>query len=128
MLCMGIYGMPLQEFTHLRAKVRDNELRIGVRKKGRVSLNASSLEALGHPTHVVLLFDPETLEFGVRAARPDEPHGYVLRRDTGNSAMSASVRALWGYYNLDTERYVGSYIAKQIGSMLVISLREEHDN
>jgi hypothetical protein len=119
-------GMPLQEFTHIRTRIADPELRIGVRKKGRVSLNASSLEALGHPTHVVLLFDPETLELGVRAARSVESHSYMLRKDTGNSAKSASVAALWSHYNLNTEKYVGSYIARQDGSMLVISLRAKH--
>ncbi len=41
--------MPLQEFTRAHTRIADPELRIGVRQKGRLSLNASSLEALGHP-------------------------------------------------------------------------------
>jgi len=119
--------MPLQEFTRAHTRIADPELRIGIRQKGRLSLNASSLEALGHPTHVVLLFDPDTLELGVRAARSAESHGYMLRKDTGNSAKSASIAALWSHNKLNTETYVGSYVAKKVGPLLIISLRDKHE-
>ena len=35
------------------------------------------MEALGNPTHVVLLFDPETLEFRVRPAEFGGRHGWA---------------------------------------------------
>jgi probable HAF family extracellular repeat protein len=35
------------------------------------------MEALGNPTHVVWLFDPETLEFGVRPAEFSGRHGWA---------------------------------------------------
>jgi hypothetical protein len=119
--------MPLQEFTHTRKRMPDRELMIGVQKKGRITLNAGSLEALGNPAHVVLLFDPEMLELGVRAANREEPHGYELRKEPASSAKSASVLALWSYYNIDSEAYVGRYVAKQVGAMLVVSLRHKHE-
>jgi len=117
--------MPLQEFTNVRAKSPERMPWISVQRKGRVSLNAVALGDLGNPTHVVLLFDPETLEFGVRAAKPDEAHAYKLRKETGGTAASASVLALWSYYDIDADQHVGRYLAKKTHNILVISLNEK---
>ena len=117
--------MPLREFTNVRAKVPEREPCISVQRKGRVSLNAVALGDLGNPTHVVLLFDPETLEFGVRAAKPEEMHAYKLRKETGGTAASASVLALWSYYDIDADRHAGRYLAKKTDNILVISLSEK---
>ncbi|MHB8646371.1 MAG: hypothetical protein ACYDAR_11345 [Thermomicrobiales bacterium] len=118
--------MPLQEFTNVRTKVPERTPAISVHKKGRVSLNAVALGDLGNPTHVVLLFDPETLEFGVRAAKPEERHAYKLRKETGGTAASASVLALWSYYDINADQYVGRYLAKKMGNILVISLNDKN--
>ncbi|MDQ2787943.1 MAG: hypothetical protein M3Y58_23410 [Chloroflexota bacterium] len=117
--------MPLQEFKNVRAKGPEHKPWISVLRKGRVSLNAVALDDLGNPTHVVLLFDPETREFGVRAAKPEEMHAYKLRKETEGTAESASVLALWSYYDIDVDRYVGRYPAKKTNNILVISLSEK---
>lgn len=117
--------MPLQEFRNVRSKVPERMPSISVQRKGRISLNAAALSDLGNPTHVVLLFDPETFEFGVRAANPEEMHAYKLRKETGSTASSASVLALWSYYDIDADRHVGRYPAKKTNGILVISLNEK---
>lgn len=117
--------MPLREFKNVRSKAPQRKPYISVQKKGRVSLNTVALGDLGNPTHVVLLFDPETLEFGVRAAKPEEMHAYKLRKETGGTAASASVLALWSYYDIDADRHAGRYLAKKTGNILAISLNEK---
>ena len=121
--------MPLQEFVHVRAKMRDREPRLGIQRNGRVSINAGGLEALGHPTHVVLLFDSQSLDFGVRAARPEERHSYNLRMDESTkTGANASALALWRYFNIDFEKYLGSYLARQEDGALIISLKGHDDD
>lgn len=117
--------MPLQEFRNVRAKVPERQPWISVQRKGRVSLNVVALGDLGNPTHVVLLFDPEALEFGVRAAKPEEGHAYKLRKETGGTAASASVLALWGYYHINAAQYAGRYLAKKANNILIISLSDK---
>lgn len=120
--------MPLQEFTAARTKSRAKEPRLGVQKNGRVSLNSVALEMLGNPESLVLLFDPETYEFGIRAGRSGEAHAYPIRREVNASATAGgnvSSLALWNYYEVDYSKLLGSYVARQEGKVLVISLRKK---
>jgi hypothetical protein len=114
--------MPLREFTQVRAKARDRQPRLGVQKNGRVSLNASALDALDRPSHVVLLFDPETMEFAVRKAHAEESHSYRLGGDSAVTGRNISAVALWRHFGIDFERYRGSYRAREEDMMLVIRL------
>lgn len=102
--------MKLVEFTDVRRRV-DNEPRLGVQSKGRLSLNARAIEMLGKPSHVVLLFDPEGPFLGVRAADKSEPHAYRLT-GTGkaNEARTVSLVALLNHFGVDGEEYLGGYI------------------
>lgn len=116
--------MPLEEFTHVRAKVRDREPRLGVQRNGRVSLNLGAMRALGNPKHVVFLFDPEAMILGVRPASAEEPHSYGVKGDpvrAGGNNISAS--ALWAFYEIDCTDYLGSYLARQEGNRLLITLK-----
>ena len=115
--------MSLEEFTHQMAKARDSEPRLGVQRRGRVSINIPAMAALGQPTHVVLLFDADSLEFGVRAASPDERHSYRVNGDShrpGGNTVSAL--ALWAHFRIDYEKYSGSYRTRIDGPRLVIKL------
>ncbi len=117
--------MPLQEFTQVRGQARNPEVRMSVRKNGTVGLNAAAVKVLGQPTHLVLLFDSETLDFGVRTARPEEPHRYKIQEDSrGRAGASVTANALWQYYDVAIEQYVGSYDAHLEGDALVIRLRK----
>lgn len=114
--------MPLQEFTDVRRRV-DRVPRLGVQSKGRISINAAGIEALGKPSHVVLLFDPGTLELGVRGAAPKESHAYRLT-ETGKETDSRTVSlvALFNHYGIDGDNYVGSYLAsvEKVGGHTVL--------
>jgi len=120
-------AMPLQEFTAARTKVRTKEPRLSLQKNGRVSINSAALEALNNPKSLVLLFDPETHEFGVRAGHANDAHAYPIRRDVNASNTAGgniSALALWNYYDVDFMRHLGSYVARQDDNVLVVSLRE----
>lgn len=126
--------MPFQEFTDVRKRV-DRAPRLGVQSKGRVSINPAGLEALGKPTHVVLLFDPDAMRLGIRGATEEEGHSYRLT-ETGKETDSRTVSlvALFHHYGIqvDEDRYVGSYPAavETIGAhtALVITLRPAKDS
>lgn len=123
--------MPFQEFTDVRRRV-DRLPRLGIQSKGRISINAAGIEALGKPSHVVLLFDPDTLSLGVRGAAPKESHAYRLTEMGKESeTRTVSLVALFNHYGIDDDRYVGSYLAavEKIGghTALVITLRPAMD-
>ncbi len=120
--------MPLQEFTAAGTKVRTKEPYLNLQKNGRVSINSAALEALNNPKTLVLLFDPETYEFGVRAGRANDAHAYRIRREPNASATTGgnvSALALWNYHGVDYMRYLGRYAARRDDKVLVVSLREK---
>ena len=121
--------MGLREFRNVRRRV-DRVPRLGVQSKGRLSLNAAAVEALGHPTHVVLLFDPDEMMLGVRAADEDEEFAYKLT-GTGKKteAKTVSLVALFNHFDVDGENYIGGYLGEltEVGDKpaFVIQLRTQ---
>jgi len=120
--------VPLQEFTAVRARARDRAPHLGLQRNGRVSLSVGAMEALNEPTHVVLLFDPDPREFGIRRAEPDESHAYKVRHDNINAGgNNVSALALWRFYDIDFEQYLGNYPARIEDGVLIIHLMPNPD-
>lgn len=47
-------------------------------KRFRIRLHGSTLESLGHPTHVVLIINPEDMTIGIMGTNKNEPGAHKL--------------------------------------------------
>lgn len=95
--------------------------KIGVHTGGRLSLNDAAFEALNRPTHVLLLFDPQTHRIGFSAADEEQRLAYPIRRPPKTSRYYVSAAAFARHYDTDpTKTY---YVdAEMDGDILAGSL------
>lgn len=76
-----------------RANVRSDKPTIGVMKNGRITWNKATQEALGEPSGVVVLFDPEEKRLAIQKVDNGEPGEFFQVTKAKNQA-SWSVSAL----------------------------------
>ena len=97
--------MPTFEVFTARTTVRSTEPLVTVHKRGTISLNSSAWSAIGEPTAVELLYDPEHRVIGLRPAGPDAEHAYPVRSSsgTGRPPYLVSAIAFTKFYKISTE-------------------------
>lgn len=110
-----------------REHVRRSDPAITIRDRGLAVVNAAAWEAIGEPTHVVLLFDKEQQILGFQGASEATPDSYPLaplsKRDA--STRQVSVRALFRHFGIPlgtTRRYRAHVLSHNV---LAVDLREE---
>jgi len=89
-------------------------------------MNRAAYEGLGEPTHVKLGFDEARKVIGIKAADPDEPNAYPVRRQPRAANYIFSGQGFTSHYGIPTEqarRYWGTIV----GDVLTVDLTQEPD-
>jgi hypothetical protein len=114
-----------------RAAPSTKEPWVTIQKKGLLSLNSSSVEALGKPEAVELLFDPEEQKIGFRPTNPESPRSFPLRRqgrpDLTHPNYLIAGTAFCNYYGIDTS-FARRYRPQIEDNILAVDLKQEYAN
>jgi hypothetical protein len=108
------------------AAPRTTRPRVGIQTRGNFSLNRAAYEGLGEPTHVKLGFDEARQVIGIKAAGPDEPNAYPVRRQPRAANYIFSGQAFTSHYGIPTEQ-ARRYWGNIVGDVLVVDLTQEPD-
>jgi len=99
-----------------------------IQRRGMLSLNRGSYEALGKPAAVELLFNRERRAIGIRPADPATPRAYAVRSQgaAGGSSNTYLVpgRSFTTHYGIDTT-VARRYGVERRGEMLLVDLEQE---
>jgi len=95
--------MPNFEVFTKRTSPRIKDPSVTIQKKGTMSINRASYEALGAPEAIELLFDEKERIMGMRAVDASSEHAYPLRGSgKKHSSFLLSGMAFTKFYELDT--------------------------
>ena len=97
---------------------------VTIQRQRNLSLNAAAFEALGEPSHVVLLFNEGERMIGIKPAAADVDHAYAVRKQARSNSWLFSAQAFLNAYHLVGESAV-RYAAEKQGDMLVIDLKRQ---
>ncbi len=89
--------------------------------KGTISFNRAAHLALGEPTFIELLFDPEERIIGFRKTTDDDLDAYPMRRQQNSNSYLVAGNSFRAYYDIKIDgarRYQG----KMIDDILTIAL------
>ncbi len=109
------------------AAPRTTRSRVGIQKRGNFSLNRAAYENLGEPSHVKLGFDEARRLIGIKAADPDEPNAYGVRKQPRAANYIFSGIAFANHYGIPTDQ-ARRYWAEMRGDVLTIDLNQEPDD
>jgi hypothetical protein len=95
-------------------------MEVSIYKSGQLSLTAEVQQALGSES-VVLLFNRDRNQIGLRAARPGDGRAYKLRRPANQSTWLVNAAAFLKHYGL--ENLKGQrFPATAEGELIVVAL------
>jgi hypothetical protein len=118
-----VLAMPFEEFKR-NSMPSTQTPTITIQKRGALSLNVAAFEALGSPSHVVLLYDRESECIGIRKAAAATPHAYAVRGVGNNQATHVvSGKAFLSYYDIPRD-VARRWPATKRANMLVVDLRQ----
>ena len=101
--------------------------RVGIQKKGTYSINAAAARVLEFPSHVKLGFDKARRVIGIKAADPNEPGAYPVRKQPNSTNFLFSGIAFSNRNGIpigESRRYW----AEDRGGTLVVDLNQEPDS
>lgn len=80
------------------------DLDVGLQSAGVFSITKADMDALGEPSHVVLLFDEDERLVGLRPAGADTPHAYPVRKASSTRTYLVSAASFCRRYGLLGQR------------------------
>ena len=90
---------------------------------GNFSINRPAYEALGEPEGLEFLYSQKTATLGFRAADPNLPHAYRIRKQQNSLNYQFAGIAFHTHYGLPTGT-AKRFRARMVGDVLVVNLRE----
>jgi hypothetical protein len=113
---------------HRGVRRADRIEHVTIMRNGMLFLSRATLEALGDPEAVLLLFDPETYRLAFEAADRSNPDAYSVGKGTPGKQRSSGSRGMIN--GLAFCRHVGiplgvrrKYLAQRDGGRMVIDLK-----
>lgn len=98
-------------------------MRVSIYKSGQLSLTADVHQALAAEP-IVLLFNRDRNQIGLRAATPADRRAYKLRQPANQSTWLVNAAAFLKYYDL--EKYKGQAFAAAVdGELAVVDLKRK---
>ena len=110
-----------EEFTGRSTPASSKTMRIAIQRRGTMSFNKATFEALGKPDAIILLFDKETRAVGIKATSQDTKHAYPVRKQPNSNSFLVAAQAFCKYYDIDTEATRAYYPQLEDG-MIVFEL------
>jgi hypothetical protein len=99
---------------------------ISIRVNKSVSFNEAAFEALGRPSHVLLLFNRKTRTIAFQAAKPEEIGAYALKKAPKSVSYSANVRGFLTEYAITADP-PRRFSATKKGNRLLVELGDAGD-
>lgn len=96
---------------------------VSVQRDGVFVLNQAAYTALGAPAAVELLYAPQQMVIGLRAAQADAPNTYRVRTPSEGVGFLVSGRAFTNYYRIPTT-VARRYRARLIDDVLTVDLSD----
>ena len=98
--------MPKFEVFTRRMTPSSNAPSVTIQKRGTISLNKASFDALGKPDAIELLYDRTARIVGLRPAEPGTPQAYPLRpgAGVGHGPYVVSAIAFTKFYEIPTDK------------------------
>jgi hypothetical protein len=116
MICVGF-----ETFTRQRRSLPPF---VTIQRKGVISLNRGSFEALDSPASVELLYDRDARLVALRKVDPSVEHAYQVRAPAENrGTWLVSAGAFTSYYEIDTSQTVRR-MARLEGDLLIIDIND----
>ncbi len=88
-----------EEFTQ-KSNYRSAMLRVSLNARGHFVLNQKTVEELGNPDAVVLLFAKSSKLIGMKASSADVEHSYELKKHGTSQNHSIRAKSFCSYYNI----------------------------
>lgn len=112
----------LEVFDKRKAPVVDVPL-VTLQAKGNFSFNAAAIAALGNPEGLEYVYSPSEKVLGFRAADPNEPHAYRIRKQPNSLNYQSAGIAFRTHYGLPTGQAL-RHRAELVGDTLFVDLKE----
>jgi hypothetical protein len=108
-----------------RAVPISGEPMITLQRKGPISINKVAFQAMGEPSYVELLYDPDERIIGFRPVKEQLTHAYPVRRQgqTGNTWLIAG-HAFVKFYGIPNEVST-RYAAEMFDDVLGVDLKKK---
>ena len=97
---------------------------VTIQRKGPISLNQAAFHALGKPSHVELLYDPNERIIGFRALTEPLAHAYQVRKQGRAHTFLVAGHAFLKYYDIPNEVSI-RYVAKMYDDVLGVDLKQK---
>lgn len=110
-----------EEFIHKSVAISHLSPNVAISRNGNLTLNLASMELIGSPDKVVLLYNSSLNAIGLRPAKPDERHARPIRRASTQRTWTVSATGFLKAFNVEHDEG-RSYEAAQRESMLIINL------
>lgn len=111
--------MPFEVFTNQKMRQVD-ECRVTCSRSGLLYLNKASITALGHPGHVLLLFDSERRIIAIQPSDADNSDAYVVTSQKGQGG-NIGCAAFTRYCGIPRD-IVHYFSADMVNGMLCFSI------
>jgi hypothetical protein len=116
--------MPNFEVFDKRAVPISGEPMVTIQRKGPMSLNQAAFHALGKPSHVELLYDPNERIVGFRAVSEPLAHAYPVRQQGRSHTYLIAGHAFIRYYDIPNDVSI-RYVAKMFDDVLGVDLKQK---
>jgi hypothetical protein len=116
--------MPNFEVFDKRSVPISGEPMVTVQRKGPISLNLAAFHALGKPSHIELLYDPNERIMGFRALNEPLAHAYPVRQQGRSHTFLIAGHKFLKYYGIPNEVSI-RYVAKLYDDVLGVDLKQK---
>ena len=116
--------MPNFQVFDKRAVPISGEPMVTIQRKGPISLNKIAYGAMGEPSWVELLYDPDERIIGFRPLKEKLPHAYPVRMQGKGSTFLIAGHAFLKFYGIPNEVST-RYMAEMFDEVLGVDLKKK---
>jgi hypothetical protein len=107
-----------------RAVPLSGEPMVTIQRKGPISINKAAFHAMGEPSFVELLYDPDERIVGFRPLKEQLPHAYPVRHQGRGSTFLIAGHAFLRFYGIPNEVST-RFAAEMFGDVLGVDLKKK---
>lgn len=116
--------MPNFQVFDKRAIPISGEPMVTIQRKGPISINRIAYRAMGEPSYVELLYDPDEQIVGFRPLKELLPHAYPVRVQGKGSTFLIAGHAFLKFYDIPNEVST-RYVAEMFDDVLGVDLKKK---
>ncbi len=89
-----------EEFTQ-KSTGKADVIRVSLNARGNFALNQKTVDLLGSPEAIVLMYDKANQLVGLKASSPDVSHAYELKRQGTSQSYFLRAKSFCNFYGID---------------------------